>query len=209
MADIIKKVKIGSTEYDLQAAASSVTRALESIYNIAAASASDTETVWFGGSDAVTTAKMPKPYCIVNIKRGNNARGLMDCYCLTDGTHYIDYNIDVTNSNTWSGWILQPSFNDLEEYIKSLSDLGITATVTELNYVDGVTSNIQTQLNNKVPTSRTVNGKALSANITLSASDVSAYSKTEINNMAFITVDDIDAICGTTIQVATASEVTF
>ena len=47
-------------------------------------------------------------------------------------------------------------------------------TATELGYLDGVTSAIQTQLNAKVPTSRTVNGKALSANITLSASDVGA-----------------------------------
>lgn len=50
----------------------------------------------------------------------------------------------------------------------------ITATATELNYMDGVTSNVQTQLNGKVPTTRTVNGKALSSNITLSASDVGA-----------------------------------
>lgn len=33
----------------------------------------------------------------------------------------------------------------------ALSNLGLTATATELNYVDGVTSNIQTQLNGKVP----------------------------------------------------------
>ena len=32
---------------------------------------------------------------------------------------------------------------------RQLSDLGITATATELNYVDGVTSNVQTQLNAK------------------------------------------------------------
>lgn len=51
---------------------------------------------------------------------------------------------------------------------------GVTATTTELNYIDGVTSNIQTQLNGKVPTSRTINGKALSSNITLSAADVGA-----------------------------------
>jgi len=47
-------------------------------------------------------------------------------------------------------------------------------TATELGYLDGVTSAVQTQLNAKVPTSRTVNGKALSANISLSASDVGA-----------------------------------
>lgn len=33
------------------------------------------------------------------------------------------------------------------DFVDSLSDLGITATATELNYVDGVTSNVQTQLN--------------------------------------------------------------
>lgn len=84
---------------------------------------------------------------------------------------------------------------------------GVTATTAELNYVDGVTSNIQTQLNAKVPTSRTVNGKALNANITLSASDVSAYSKTEIDAMEFITIADIDTICGGTI--VAASEVLY
>lgn len=36
----------------------------------------------------------------------------------------------------------------LNNKIETLSDLGITATATELNYVDGVTSNIQTQINN-------------------------------------------------------------
>lgn len=35
------------------------------------------------------------------------------------------------------------------------------------------------------------------------------YTKLQIDNYEFITVDDIDAICGATIQVATASEVTF
>jgi hypothetical protein len=51
---------------------------------------------------------------------------------------------------------------------------GLTATTTELNYIDGVTSNIQTQLDAKVPSTRTINGKPLSANITLSASDIGA-----------------------------------
>ena len=47
-------------------------------------------------------------------------------------------------------------------------------TSTELGYLDGVTSAIQTQLNGKVSASRTVNNKALSSNITLTASDVGA-----------------------------------
>lgn len=41
----------------------------------------------------------------------------------------------------------------------TLTSLGVTATAAELNYVDGVTSNIQTQLNGKLSTS----GKAASA----------------------------------------------
>ena len=42
-------------------------------------------------------------------------------------------------------------------------------------------TNLQTTLDGKVPASRTINGKALSSNITLSASDVGAYSVEEIN----------------------------
>ena len=37
----------------------------------------------------------------------------------------------------------------------TLSDFGITATATELNYVDGVTSNVQTQLNEKAASKHT------------------------------------------------------
>lgn len=64
----------------------------------------------------------------------------------------------------------------------TLSQLGVSASATELNYVDGVTSNIQTQLN----------AKAASSDLG------SYYTKTQIDNMSFITVEDIDTICGTT-----------
>lgn len=39
--------------------------------------------------------------------------------------------------------------------VSSLTDLGVTATATELNYVDGVTSAIQTQLDGKASSSHT------------------------------------------------------
>ena len=61
-------------------------------------------------------------------------------------------------------------------------------TSTELGYLDGVTSNIQTQINNKaattdvVPNTRTVNGKALSSNISLTASDVGAATSSDISS---------------------------
>lgn len=46
-----------------------------------------------------------------------------------------------------------------ENKVDSLSDLGITATATELNYMDGVTSNVQTQLDSKADAS-TLIGRA-------------------------------------------------
>ena len=54
---------------------------------------------------------------------------------------------------------------------------------TELEYVSGVTSAIQTQLNAKVPTSRTVNGHALSANVTVTKSDVSLGNVDNVKQM--------------------------
>ena len=68
--------------------------------------------------------------------------------------------------------------------------------------------NLQTTLDDKVSVSTTINGKPLASDITLTASDVNAYTKTEIDEMEFITIEDIDAICGTT-SIQMASEVTF
>lgn len=98
-------------------------------------------------------------------------------------------------------------------------------TSTELGYLDGVTSNIQTQLNGKlssapvtsvnnktgavslgasdvgaVPTSRTVNNKALSADISLTASDVGAVPTSRtVNSKALssnitLTASDVRAV---------------
>jgi len=49
--------------------------------------------------------------------------------------------------------------NNLSELVDpnaALTNLGFTSTITELNYTDGVTSSIQTQLDAKAPTSTTV-----------------------------------------------------
>lgn len=55
------------------------------------------------------------------------------------GGHGTVQDVQVNSTSVVSGGIA-----DIE-----LSDFGITSTVTELNYTDGVTSNIQTQLDNK------------------------------------------------------------
>ena len=74
-------------------------------------------------------------------------------------------------------------------------------TSTELSYLDGVSSNLQTQIDNKVPTTRKINSKPLSSDITLNASDVHALpdtttipSKTSqlTNDSNFVTSTQLD-----------------
>lgn len=66
------------------------------------------------------------------------------------------------------------AYNLADSKIDSLSDLGITATATELNYMDGVTSNVQAQINSKAPASTVVyidiedNSVDVEADLTLS-----------------------------------------
>ena len=67
-----------------------------------------------------------------------------------DSSYYLDYN-NLSNKPTI------PTY--------TLGSFGITASATELNYVDGVTSNIQTQLNGKLST----DGGTISGDLTLYA----------------------------------------
>jgi hypothetical protein len=83
------------------------------------------------------------------------------------------------------------------EVTLSASDLdGITATTTELNYVDGVTSSIQTQLNDKqgtiVGAASTITGSDLTASRALVSNSsgkvaVSAVTSTEIGYLDGVT----------------------
>ena len=87
----------------------------------------------------------------------------------------------------------------------SVSDV----TSTELSYLDGVSSNLQTQINNKVPTTRKINSKPLSSDITLSASDVNAVPTTrKINGKALsaditLNASDVGALPSSTTYVST------
>ena len=58
-------------------------------------------------------------------------------------------------------------------WVPSLTDIGVTATTNELNYVDGVTSNIQTQLNGKQATITGAATSITSANLTANRALVS------------------------------------
>lgn len=80
--------------------------------------------------------------------------------------------------------------------VTTLSSLGVTATAAELNYVDGVTSNIQTQLNNKQASisgaASTITGSNLTANRALISNGsgkvaVSAVTSTELGYLDGVT----------------------
>jgi hypothetical protein len=108
----------------------------------------------------------------------------------------------------------------------ALSTFGVTATAAELNFVDGVTSNIQTQLNAKAATSTSISAGAgltgggdLSASRTISHADTSSQSSVDNSGNTFvqdITLDTYGHVTGltsaavsfpdpTTNQVATAT----
>lgn len=66
----------------------------------------------------------------------------------------------------------------------NLGSFGITATATELNYVDGVTSNIQTQLNAKASSSHNHSGVYADAGHTHTASAVGAVASGDVATVA-------------------------
>ena len=61
----------------------------------------------------------------------------------------------VYDGSTFWNMVTPPRDNSGTSGVSSLTDLGVTATATELNYVDGVTSAIQTQLDGKADSSHT------------------------------------------------------
>ena len=74
-----------------------------------------------------------------------------------NGTAVADgYISSASNWNTAYGWgnhasagyaVASNNLSDLTNTTTALTNLGFTSTITELNYTDGVTSNIQTQIN--------------------------------------------------------------
>ncbi len=92
------------------------------------------------------------------------------------------------SEDTW-GTKLNANWSSIDSTLKSVSDvanaaaatlgdLGVTATAAELNYVDGVTSNIQTQLNSKLASGGTI----ASATITTLTSTTANITTIDLGN---------------------------
>ena len=86
--------------------------------------------------------------------------GAANRYFRSDGTWTVPPNTNTTYTLTKSGSTITLNGSDGSETsvtdsntTYSLSSFGVTATATELNYMDGVTSNVQTQLNGKAASS--------------------------------------------------------
>ena len=84
-------------------------------------------------------------------------------------------------------------------------DVAVTATATELNYVDGVTSAIQTQLNDKAPlASPALTGTATAVNLTISG-DLTVNGTTTNINSTNLVVEDKNIVLA---DVATPTDTT-
>jgi hypothetical protein len=88
--------------------------------------------------------------------------GAANRYFRSDGTWTVPPNTNTTYTLTKSGSTITLNGSDGSETsvtdsntTYTLSSFGVTATATELNYMDGVTSNVQTQLNGKAASSHT------------------------------------------------------
>lgn len=88
--------------------------------------------------------------------------GAANRYFRSDGTWTVPPNTNTTYTLTKSGSTitLEGSDGSSSEVTDAnttytLSSFGVTATAAELNYMDGVTSNVQTQLNGKAASSHT------------------------------------------------------
>jgi len=127
-----------------------------------------TDTVTFVGSNVTITTDATNDKVTFSVADGStNAKGVVQ---LTNSTSSTSTTTAATPSSVKSAYDLantaktnaataqtkaDSAYTLAEGKVGSLSDLGVTATATELNYVDGVTSNIQSQLDGKSATGHT------------------------------------------------------
>ena len=146
---------------------------------------SATDTLELVGSNVTITPDATNDKITLTVADGTtSAKGVVQ---LTNSTSSTSTTTAATPSSVKSAYDLantaktnaataqtkaDSAYNLANSKVDSLSDLGITATAAELNYVDGVTSNVQTQLDGKAASSHTHNyagsssagGAATSAN---------------------------------------------
>ena len=120
------------------------------------------DTVTFAGSNVTITTDATNDKVTFTVANGStSAKGVVQ---LTNSTSSTSTTTAATPNSVKSAYDLantaktnaataqtkaDSAYSLAEGKVDSLSDLGVTATATELNYTDGVTSNIQTQIDGK------------------------------------------------------------
>ena len=112
------------------------------------------------------------------------ANAKTDTFTIASGDAWTKVDADAVNKKITLGHkfsgVTNGTYGDATHVAKVTVDKAGHVTGAEsveivgAKYITGLTSDAQTQLNNKVPNTRTVNGKALSSDITLTADDVGA-----------------------------------
>ena len=155
-----------------------------------------TDTVTFAGSNVSITTDATNDKITFTVADGTtSAKGVVQLTNSTSSTStttaatpssvksaYDRASTAITNAAT-AQTKADSAYTLAESKVDSLSDLGITATATELNYVDGVTSNIQTQLDGKASSSHgthvSYGTSATAVGATASAGSASTVSRSD------------------------------
>ena len=141
-----------------------------------------TDTVTFEGSNVTITPDATNDKITFSVANGStSAKGLVQ---LTNSTSSTSTTTAATPSSVKSAYDLantaktnaataqskaDSAYSLAEGKVDSLSDLGVTATATELNYVDGVTSAIQTQLDTLTSNKVSKTGDTMTGDLTIKA----------------------------------------
>lgn len=155
-----------------------------------------TDTVTFVGSNVTITPDATNDKITFTVADGSTStKGLVQ---LTNSTSSTSTTTAATPNSVKSAYDLantaktnaataqsraDAAYTLADGKVGSLSDLSITATATELNYVDGVTSNIQTQLDGKAASGHTHNyaGSSAAGGAATSANKVNSSLTVQLN----------------------------
>ena len=152
---------------------------------------STTDTVTFVGSNITITPDATNDKVTFSVADGSTSgKGIVQLTNSTSSTStttaatpssvksaYDRAGTAITNAATAQARA-DSAYSLAEGKVDSLSDLGITATAAELNYVDGVTSNIQTQLDGKAASSHNHSASNITSG-TIAAARLPAASGTQ------------------------------
>ncbi len=152
--------KASSTHTHNYAGSSSAGGSATSAVKLDTSAGSATQPVYFsGGKPVATTYTLGKSVPSDAKFTDTTYTSLKNPYALT--INYVNQDGDASWSETYDGssaMTLDVDFSNcaVKNHTHTVADLtGLTATLAELNYMDGVTSNVQTQLNGKAASSHT------------------------------------------------------